>query len=227
VLQPFLTMVVFTIVFGRLIDVPSEGIAYPVFAYTALLPWTFFASGVARSGNSLIQDPNLLSKVYFPRIALPLAAISSVLLDFAVAFVILIGMMLVYDVSPGVEVVALPGFVVLAYLTAVGTGLWLSALNVKYRDFALGVPTLMLMGLFITPITYPLDLVKQTINEQFQFLYSLNPMVGVIEAFRWAVLGSALPDAQVMAVPFIAGAILLITGAFYFERAQRSFADLI
>lgn len=223
VLQPFLTMVVFTIVFGRLLDVPSEGIPYPVFAYTALLPWTFFAAAVARGGNSLIQDPNLLSKVYFPRIALPLAAMSSVLVDFAVAFAILVGMMLVYGVVPGFAVLALPLFVVLAYVTTVGVGFWLSSLNVKYRDINYVIPLLVQFWLFLTPVAYPTNLVP----EAWRALYSVNPMVGVVEGFRWALLGTGSLSAQAMIISVTVALALCASGLLYFRRVEHEFADVV
>jgi lipopolysaccharide transport system permease protein len=227
VLQPLLLAGMFAIFLGVIARVSSPDIPYPLLAVTGLVIWVPFATAVSLGTLSTVTFENLITKIYLPRASIPLTALASPALDMVIGFAIAVAIAAGYGYFPSARLLAVPVIVLVALLVALGLVLWFSALNVKYRDFALGVPTLMLMGLFITPITYPLDLVKQTINEQFQFLYSLNPMVGVIEAFRWAVLGSALPDAQVMAVPFIAGAILLITGAFYFERAQRSFADLI
>jgi lipopolysaccharide transport system permease protein len=223
VLQPLLTMVVFSIVFGRLLDVPSEGTPYPVFSYTALLPWTFFAGAVARAGNSLIQDPNLLSKVYFPRIALPLAAMSSVMVDFAVAFVILVGMMLFYGVVPGVALLALPLFILLAYATTAGVALWLSSLNVKYRDINYVIPLLVQFWLFLTPVAYPASLVP----EGWRAVYSLNPMVGVVEGFRWALLGTGTVNAQTMIVSATVAILLCASGLLYFRRTEHEFADVV
>ncbi len=223
ILQPFLTMVVFSIVFGRFIDVPSDGVPYPVFSYTALLPWTLFAGGVARAGNSLIQDPNLLSKVYFPRVALPVAAVSSLLLDFCVAFVILLGLMVYYEIAPGAAVLAVPGFLLLAYVVTVGVGLWLSALNVKYRDINYVIPLLVQFWLFLTPIAYPVSLVP----EQWQTVYSLNPMVGVVEGFRWALLGTSGLSLGVLLASSATALMLLTVGSLYFRRTEREFADVV
>jgi lipopolysaccharide transport system permease protein len=223
VLQPLLTMVVFSIVFGRLINVPSEGVPYPIFSYTALLPWTFFAGAVARAGNSLIQDPNLLSKVYFPRVALPLAALSSILVDLAVAFAILVGMMLFYGLVPGFTLLALPLFLLLALLTTIGVGLWLSALNVKYRDINYVIPLLVQFWLFLTPVAYPSTLVP----DAWRPLYSLNPMVGVVEGFRWAILGT---ESLSVGTAFISAAVALVlsvSGLLYFRRVEHEFADVV
>ena len=223
ILQPFLTMVVFSIVFGQFIDVPSDGVPYPVFSYTALLPWTLFAGGVARAGNSLIQDPNLLSKVYFPRVALPVAAVSSLLLDFCVAFVILLGLMVYYEIAPGPTALAVPGFLLLAYVVTVGIGLWLSALNVKYRDINYVIPLLVQFWLFLTPIAYPVSLVP----EQWQTVYSLNPMVGVVEGFRWALLGTSGLSLGVLLASSATALIILTVGLLYFRRTEREFADVV
>jgi lipopolysaccharide transport system permease protein len=223
-LQPFATMVVFSVVFGRLLNVPSGGVPYPVFSYTALLPWTFFATSVARAGNSLIQDPNLLSKVYFPRLALPLATVSSILVDFAVAFVILIGMMLYYGLVPGVAVLTLPLFVLFAYVTALTMSLWLSASNVKYRDITYVIPVLIQFWLFLTPVAYPSSLVP----EQWRWLYAMNPMVGVVEGFRWALLGTSTTALSGM-VFVSAGAVIVLgaAGLVYFRRMEQHFADVV
>jgi homopolymeric O-antigen transport system permease protein len=223
VLQPFLTMVVFSIVFGRFIDVPSDGVPYPVFSYTALLPWTLFAGGIARAGNSLIQDPNLLSKIYFPRLALPLAAVSSLLLDFCIAFVILIGLMAYYGIMPGAEALAVPAFLLLAYATTIGTALWLSAANVKYRDINYVIPLLVQFWLFLTPIAYPSSLVP----EAWRTVYSLNPMVGVVEGFRWALLGTGSLSAGVVLASSATTLVVLAGGLVYFRRIEHEFADVV
>jgi lipopolysaccharide transport system permease protein len=223
ILQPLLTMVVFTIVFGRFINVPSDGVPYPVFSYTALLPWTLFAGGVARAGNSLIQDPNLLSKVYFPRLALPLAAVSSLLLDFCVAFVILLGLMFYYEIAPGPKALAVPGFLLLAYVATVGIGLWLSALNVKYRDINYVTPLLVQFWLFLTPVAYPVSLVP----DEWQGVYSLNPMVGVVEGFRWALLGTSSLSVGVILTSSAAALILVVGGLLHFRRTESEFADVV
>jgi lipopolysaccharide transport system permease protein len=223
VLQPFITMVVFSIVFGRLINVSSDGVPYPVFSYTALLPWTFFATAVARAGNSLVADPNLISKVYFPRLALPLAAVSSMLIDFGIGFSILIGMMLYYGLVPGLAVLALPLFLLLAYLTALSISLWLSAANVKYRDISYVIPVLLQFWLFLTPVVYPSSLVP----ERWRVLYGLNPMAGVVEGFRWALLGTGSATGGIVFASTGAVLLLGIGGLLYFRRMEREFADVV
>jgi lipopolysaccharide transport system permease protein len=223
VLQPFTTMVVFSVVFGRLIDVPSGGVPYPVFSYTALLPWTFFAAAIARAGNSLIQDPNLVSKIYFPRIVMPLAAVSSMLVDFAIAFLILIGLMLYYGLVPGPAIIVLPFLLLLAYLTALTVSLWLSASNVKYRDITYVTPVLVQFWLFLTPVAYPSTLVP----ESWRLLYSLNPMVGVVEGFRWALLGAPIATPGMIIVSTAAVIVLALAGLAYFRRMERQFADVV
>jgi lipopolysaccharide transport system permease protein len=222
VLQPFMTMVVFSVVFGSLISVPSEGVPYPVFSYTALLPWTFFATGVGRAGNSLIQDPNLISKVYFPRMVLPLAAVSAMLLDFGIAFVILVGMMLFYGLAPGLSVLTLPPLLLLAYLTTLGIGLWVSAANVKYRDINYVIPFLTQFLLFLSPVVYPTALVPAV----WRPFYSLNPMVGVVEGFRWALLGTPIDTSSIL-VSAITAVVLCAGGLLYFRRMEREFADVV
>jgi lipopolysaccharide transport system permease protein len=223
VLQPFLTMVVFTLVFSRLIKVPSEGIPYPVFSYAALLPWTFFATAMARAGNSLVQDPNLLSKVYFPRLALPLASVSAMLVDFGIAFVILLGMLVFYGIVPGVAVLTLPLFLALAYLTAISVGVWLSAINVKYRDITYVVPLLSQFWLFLTPVAYPITLIP----EEWRVVYGLNPMVGVVEGFRWALFGTESAGVGTLLVSTAVVLVLFVGGLFYFRRTEREFADVV
>lgn len=223
VLQPLVTMVVFSLLFGTLIGVSSEGVPYPIFSFAALVPWTFFANGVARAGDSLIRDPNLLSKVYFPRLLLPLAAVSSLLLDFGVAFLVLLGMMLYYGVLPGLAVVLLPLFVLLACLTAFGVGLWLSASNVKYRDIAYVAPFLIQFWLFLTPVAYSTNLIPGA----WRALYGVNPMAGVIEGFRWALLGTDGVSVGLLAVSSAAVLVLCVTGVFYFRLMEREFADVV
>jgi lipopolysaccharide transport system permease protein len=223
VLQPLVTMVVFTIVFSRLIGVPSQGIPYPVFSYAALVPWTFFATAMARGGNSLVQDPNLLSKVYFPRLALPLAAVSALLVDFGVAFAILLGMMAYYGIVPGAAVLTVPLFLALAYFTALAVGVWLSAINVKYRDITYVVPLLSQFWLFLTPVAYPITLVP----DEWRVVYGLNPMVGVVEGFRWALLGTESAGAATIVVSTAAVLVLSVSGLFYFRRTEREFADVV
>lgn len=223
VLQPFLTMVVFSVIFGRLLGLETEGAPYPVFTYAALLPWTFFSGALTRSGVSLVSDANLISKVYFPRLILPFASVLSMLVDFAIAFVILIGMMFYYGITPGPAVLILPLFLLLAFLTALGVGLWLSALNVKYRDITYVIPFMVQFWLFLTPVAYPITLIP----ERWQPLYSLNPMVGVVEGFRWVLFG----EQHLSWLPLIisTGAILavFVGGLFYFRRMENEFADVV
>ncbi|HVX30678.1 MAG TPA: ABC transporter permease [Nitrolancea sp.] len=223
ILQPFLTMVVFSIIFGRLINVSSGDVPYPVFSFTALLPWTFFATAISRAGTSLVLSANLISKVYFPRLIVPLAAVLAALVDFAIAFVILLGMMLVYGIVPGVALLALPFLILLAILTAFGVGFWLSALNVKYRDVAYAIPFLTQVWLFITPVVYSTDIVPQ----QWHWLYGLNPMAGVVEGFRWALLGQGQAPIQLIAISLISVTVLLVTGLVYFQRVEHEFADVV
>lgn len=223
ILQPFLTMVVFSIIFGSLIEVPTNGIPYPVFSYVALLPWTFFAGALARSGNSLIYDANLISKVYFPRLILPIAAVLSILVDFAIAFIVLIGMMIFYGIYPNLMILSLPLFFLLALMTALGAGLWLSALNVKYRDIAYVIPFLIQFWMFITPVVYPISIIP----ERWQFIYSLNPMVGVIEGFRWALLGQQNISVTLLIFSSLVVLFVFIGGLFFFRRMENEFADVI
>jgi lipopolysaccharide transport system permease protein len=222
VLQPLGTMVVFSLVFSSLLQVPSENVAYPVFSYVALLPWTFFSTAITRAANSLVQDPSLLSKVYFPRIALPLAVESVMLVDFAIAFVILMGLMAFYGLAPGLAVVSLPFFVLLACVTALGVGLFLSASNVKYRDINYVTPFVVQAWLFITPVAYSATVVP----EAWHIVYALNPMVGVVEGFRWALLGTEISTGTIIASSGVA-LVLFGAGLLYFRRAEHAFADVV
>lgn len=223
IIQPFFTMVVFSLFFGHLAKIPSDGVPYPIFSYTALVPWTFFANGLSQAPNKLVGSSNLINKVYFPRLAIPIAAVSSGIVDFVLAFLVLIGMMLYYGIVPTVHIVWLPLFVLLALITALGVGLWFSALNVQYRDVHHVMPFVVQIWLFATPIAYPSSL----LSEPWRTVYGLNPMVGVVEGFRWALLGSgSAPGAMVLASTMIA-VVLLVSGAFYFRRMERTFADVI
>jgi lipopolysaccharide transport system permease protein len=222
IIQPFSTMVVFSIFFGRLAKIPSEGIPYPIFSYAALLPWTFFANGMNQASNSLVGSANLITKVYFPRLVVPLSSVLSGLLDFAIAFVVLLGMILFYGVRPTAAVIWLPSFLLLALATALGVGLWLSALNLQYRDIRYAVPFLTQFWLFATPIAYPSNL----LSEPWRTLYGLNPMVGVVEGFRWALLGSK-PPGPMLGVSAVAAVLLLVSGAYYFRRMEKTFADVV
>ena len=222
VLQPLLTMVVFSIFFGRLAKVPSDGIPYPIFSYAGLLPWTFFAYALGQSSNSLVGGASLVSKVYFPRLIIPVASVLSGVVDFAFALVMMFVLMIYYGVQPSLAVVLLPAFFLLALITALGVGLWLSALNVEYRDVRYVVPFLTQLWLFGTPVAYPSSLLQ----EPWRTIYALNPMVGVVDGFRWALLGTNMPGPMIL-VSAVAAIGLLVSGAFYFRRLERSFADII
>jgi lipopolysaccharide transport system permease protein len=223
ILQPLMTMVVFTAVFGRFAGVPSDGLPYPIFIFSALLPWTLFANSLTRGSASVVGNAQLVSKIYFPRLILPLSGVLSPVADFAVAFVILIGMMVWFGISPTWGILALPLFVLLAILTALAIGLWLSALDVRYRDIGHTVPFLVQIWMFITPVAYPVSLVP----EKWRLLYSLNPMAGVIEGFRWALLGKQSPDFAVITASAAMMFTLLITGIVFFRYTERTFADVI
>jgi lipopolysaccharide transport system permease protein len=222
IIQPFMMMIVFTLFFGTLAKIPSEGIPYPLFNYAALLPWTLFAEGIHRSSMSMVQDANLVRKIYFPRLVMPLSGILSPLVDFAIAFTILIGMMFFYGYAPTVNVLWLPAFIILALLTALGVGLWLSAINVKYRDVRYVIPFLIQLWLFASPVVYSSSLLP----ERFQIIYGLNPMAGVIEGFRWTLLGTESPG-SLIAISVIVVIVILISGAFYFRRSEKIFADVV
>ena len=223
VIQPFMTMVVFAVICGRLVGVPSDGLPYPVFAYAALVPWTFFAMSMTQAGMSLVRDSNLISKVYFPRLVVPTASVLSGVVDFGVAFVVLLGLMAFYGIVPGLAVLTIPLFLLLALMSSLGISLWLAALNVKYRDIRYTVPFLTQFWLYATPVAYPSSLIP----EKWRLLYGLNPMAGVIEGFRWALLGTANPPGGMMAVS--AGIVIAIFagGLFFFRRMEREFADVI
>lgn len=223
IIQPVFTMLVFSLFFGRLANVPSDGIPYPIFSLSALVPWTFFANGLNQSTNSLVAGQNLLKKVYFPRLALPIAAVLSGVVDFGLAFVVLLIMMAFYGFAPTANVIWLPAFLLLALATSLGVSLWLSALNVEFRDVRHTVPFITQFWLFATPIAYPSSLLEQP----WRTIYGLNPMVGVVEGFRWALLGSGEGAGPMTLASTFAAGVLLITGAYYFRRLERSFADLV
>ena len=223
ILQPVMTMVVFSVFFGRLAKVPSDGIPYPVFAFAALLPWQLFAYALSESSNSLVSNQNLITKVYFPRLVIPMSAVLAGLVDFAVAFVILLGMMRYYGIVPTAAIALLPLFVLLAVATALAVGLWLSALNVKYRDVRYTIPFLTQFWLFATPVAYPSTLVP----ERWRALYGLNPMAGVVEGFRWALLGKSQGPGPLLAVSVGAVVVLLVGGLIYFRRMESTFADIV
>jgi lipopolysaccharide transport system permease protein len=222
VLQPLLTMVIFTIFFGGLAHIPSDGIPYPLFVLSALLPWTLFAEGLTRSTTTMVLNSNIMTKVYFPRLIMPLASILSPLVDFAVSFIILLAMMVYYGFVPTANIVFLPLFLLLALATALGVGLWLSALNVRYRDFQYTVPFLIQIWMFASPVVYAASLVP----ESFRVWYGLNPMAGVIEGFRWALLGNGSPSAMIL-VSVGMVIVLLVSGMFYFRRMEQYYADIV
>lgn len=223
ILQPLFTMLIFTVFFGNLAKIPSDNIPYPIFSYTALVPWTFFANGLTMASNSLVGNSNLLKKIYFPRLALPISTVLSGVVDFILAFILLVAMMVIYGISPTANVLWLPFFVLLAFVTALGAGLWLSAMNVQFRDVRYAVPFLTQAWMFITPIVYPSSL----LSEPWRTIYGLNPMAGVVEGFRWALLGTSNPPASTMIVSTIAALVLLISGALYFRRMEKTFADVV
>ncbi len=223
IIQPLFTMIVFSIFFGRLAKIPSDGVPYPIFAFCALLPWQLFAHALTESGNSLVASQNLITKVYFPRLVIPVAAVLAGLVDFAIAFVVLLGMMAYYGIVPTMAVVFLPLFLLLAVTTALAVGLWLSALNVQYRDVRYTIPFLTQFWLFITPIAYPSSLVP----EGWRTLFGLNPMAGVVESFRWALLGTASAPGPMLAVSVAVVVALLVGGLYYFRRMEKTFADIV
>jgi lipopolysaccharide transport system permease protein len=222
VIQPLLTMVVFTVFFGRLAGIETGGVPYPVFVYCALLPWQLFAFSLTESSNSVVANQRLLTKVYFPKLLLPLASVAVGLVDFAVSFVVLMGLMAWYGITPELAVWTVPAWALLAVATAVAVSLWLSALNVRYRDIRYTLPFITQLWLLATPVAYPTTLVK----EGWRAWYALNPMVGVVDGFRWALLGEPWPGSTVM-VSGLAVLALLVSGAFYFRRTERTFADVI
>ncbi|MGH9873555.1 MAG: ABC transporter permease [Pyrinomonadaceae bacterium] len=223
IIQPFFTMVVFAIFFGHLAKVPSDGIPYPLFSFAALVPWTFFANGLSQSSNSLVGSGTLITKVYFPRLIIPLASVFSGIVDFVLAFLVLLAMMVYYGLVPTINILWLPLFLLLALTSSLGVGLWLSALNVEYRDVRYIVPFITQFWMLATPIGYPSSLLQQP----WRTLYGLNPMVGVVEGFRWALLGTKTAPGPIIAVSSAAALIILITGAFYFRRMEKTFADLV
>lgn len=223
VLQPLLTMVIFSVIFGQLAKLPSDGVPYPVFSFAALLPWQLFAGALQRAGTSLVGNSNLLTKVYFPRLVIPISAVLAGLVDFAISFLVLFGLMLYYGIAPTWAVLALPLFVLLALLTALAVGLWLSALNVQYRDVQHLIPFLVQAWLYASPVAYSLALIP---DGKWRAVYALNPLVGVIQGFRWALLGGSPPDV-LAAVSIAMVALLLVTGLFYFRRMEKTFADVV
>ncbi|MUL37301.1 ABC transporter permease [Gloeocapsopsis dulcis] len=223
-IRPFLTMVVFTAVFGQLAKLPSEGVPYPILVFAAMLPWQFFANALSESSNSLITNANLISKVYFPRLIVPASAVIVSFVDFMVSGIILLALMAWYNFVPSWQILTLPLFIVIAFAAAIGAGLWLSALNVKYRDFRYIVPFIVQFGLYISPVGFSSNIVP----DKWRLIYSLNPMVGVIDGFRWAILGGEIQiywSGFMLSVGLVA--LLFISGIWYFRKMERSFADVI
>lgn len=223
-IQPLLSMIVFTLFFGELAGIASNGIPYPVFSYTALVPWTFFATALARSSNSLVGNANLIKKVYFPRVLVPVSATFACIFDFLLAFLILILMMVFYGIFPSGNIIFLPFFILLSLMTSLGAGLWLSALNVQFRDIRYTIPFLTQLWLFVSPVVYPSTMIE---NDMLRTVYGINPMVGVIEGFRWTLLDSANPFDLVFIVSFIVACILFGSGVLYFQRTEHNFADVV
>lgn len=223
VCQPLMTMAVFSLFFGRLAKIPSGGVPYPIFYFSALLPWTYFATSLQHATNSMVEQQRVITKVYFPRLALPLAGVLSGLLDFAIGFAAFLIMMLLYRIYPGRAILLLPAFLLLALATAAGVGLWLSALNAMYRDVFYVLPFLVQFWMFLSPVAYPSSLVP----ERWRWLYGLNPMAGVIEGFRWALTGKGQPPGLLLGVSAGAVIVVLIGGLIYFQKMEGTVADVV
>ena len=223
ILQPLMTMMIFTVIFGNFAKLPSDGLPYPIFAFTALLPWNYFSQAISRSGLSLVGDSSLIRKVYFPRLIIPLASVAAPLVDFFVSFLVLLIMMAWFGIAPSWGLLFLPLFLLLALMTALAVGLWLSPLNVRYRDVGHTIPFLLQFWMYASPVAYSISLIP----EKWRLLYSLNPMAGVIEGFRWALLGKESPAFAVMALSAVMVAALLLGGIVFFKRTERTFADII
>jgi lipopolysaccharide transport system permease protein len=223
ILQPLMTMIIFTVIFGNFANIPSDGLPYSIFAYTALMPWNYFSQAISRGGMSLVGEANLIVKVYFPRLIIPIASVVSPLIDFFLSFLVLIVMIAWFGIVPGWNVLCLPVFLLLALMTGLAVVLWLSPLNVRYRDVGHTIPFLTQFWLYASPVAYPVSLVP----EKWRLLYSLNPMVGVIEGFRWTFLGTEAPAFGVIAVSAAMVVLLLVGGIVFFKRMERTFADVI
>ena len=223
ILQPLITMMIFTAIFGIMAKMPSDGIWYPVFSLTALLPWTYFSQAVTRAGESVVVNAKIVSKIYFPRLWLPLAMVVSPLVDFALSMVLLFGLLFYAGIPLTWKVVTLPVFILLAMLTALGLSLFTSAMNAKYRDVGHAIPFVIQIWMYLSPIVYPVSLVP----ERWRWIYGLNPMAGVIEGFRWALLGRTAPDPIVMAESLVVLVLVIIAGLVYFRQMERQFADII
>jgi homopolymeric O-antigen transport system permease protein len=223
IFQPAMTMVIFTLVFGNMAKIPSDGLPYAVFAYTGLLPWTYFSQALSRSGTGLVSNAHLITKVYFPRLIIPLSDVITPALDFLFAFLLLLGLIAWFGITPNWGLLALPLFLFMAMITALAVGLWLSPLNVRYRDIGHTIPFLTQVWMFASPVVYPVSLVP----ESWRLIYSLNPMVGVIEGFRWGLLGKENPDFSIMLISVAVILLLFIGGLVFFKRMERNFADII
>jgi lipopolysaccharide transport system permease protein len=223
IIQPLFTMLIFSLFFGKLAKVPSDRIPYPLFCLAGLVPWTFFANGLTQASSSLVTSSNLISKVYFPRLSLPISAVLSGAIDLAVSFVMLVGMMVLYGQALTLRCLYLPLFFLLAFVTALGVSLWLSALNVEYRDVRYVIPFLSQAWMFATPIAYPASL----LHEPWRAVYGINPMAGVVEGFRWALVGANTAPGPMIVASSLTSALMLIGGAFYFRRMERTFADVV
>jgi len=223
VIQPLFAVAIFTIVFGSFAKMPSDGIPYPVFAFAAVLPWTYFSEATRRASLGLVEDANLVRKIYFPRLIMPMAKVAAPLLDFAISFVVLLVMMMFYNIMPTFKLLAVIPFIAIAALLALSIGLWLGPINVRYRDVKLTVPFMLQLGMYASPIVYPLSQVPA----EWKTLYSFNPMVGVIEGFRWAAFDRAGPDLAAVGISVGVTALLLVTGLIFFKKMEHSFADVI
>lgn len=223
IIQPLIQMVIFTLIFGKLAKLPSDGVPYPVFAFTGLLPWTYFSQALARGSNSVVGSSNLITKIYFPRLLIPLAATAAPAVDFIFTFVVLLVLMAWFHIAPTWGLLALPLFLGLAFLTAMAMTLWLSSLDVRYRDIGYIVPFLIQIWMYASPVVYPVSVIP----EKWRLIYSLNPMAGVIEGFRWALLGKGSPDLMVIAISSAMVLVLLLGGIVYFKQMERTFADVI
>jgi lipopolysaccharide transport system permease protein len=223
IIQPFFTMVVFSIIFGKIAKMPSDGIPYPIFSYAGLVPWTFFAGGLNRASNSLVGNANLIKKVYFPRLCIPISSILSGIVDFILSFSMLIALMIYFGIMPTANIIWLPLLMLIALTTSLGVSLWLSALNVQFRDVGHIVPFLTQIWLFATPIVYPSSL----LSEPWRTIYGVNPMAGVVEGFRWALLGTNTAPGPIIIISSIVSLALLISGSLYFRRMEKNFADVV
>lgn len=222
-IQPVLSMVVFSVIFGGLAKLPSDGVPYPILTFTALLPWQFFSNSMRTAGQSVVSNATIITKIYFPRLIIPASAVISGVIDFGISFVVLIGLMLWYKIMPTINIIYLPIFLLLAFITALSIGLWLSALTVEFRDVAYIIPFLIMAGQYVSPVAYASSIVPG----KWRLLYSLNPMTGVIDGFRWSILGTASPNWESVVISSISVVILFILGLLYFNKMEKTFADII